>query len=214
MSPTRNERRIVPRKTSDGESNAKASDGQTARKSGWSEIALPFLSAAILIPLTQEHSAQSGVVKWGHFLSNLGYNSYIAVSLLVLFLWARGQTERRALWWPFDVGLCCFLCVTLLKFVSQLPRPSGSPSGFPSGHTTFSFALAGLILAARPRLAPMWFLFAMGVGWSRVEVGAHYPYQVVVGAFLGWGLSCAVSSSKNGVLLPRLLGKRRRSAAS
>jgi len=214
MSPTRNERRIVSTKASDSSRDAKASDGQTARKSGWSEIALPFINAAIMIPLTQEHSAQVGVVKWGHFLSNLGYNSYIAVSLLLLFLWARRQGERRILWWPFDAGLCCFLCVTLLKFVSQLPRPSGSPSGFPSGHTTFSFALAGLILAARPRLAPLWFLFAMGVGWSRVEVGAHYPYQVVVGAFLGWGLSRAVSNSKNGVLLPRLLGKIRRSAVS
>jgi len=214
MSPPRNERRIVPIKSSDGESDAKASDIQTARKSGWSEITLPFISAALMIPLTQEHSAQIGVMKWGHFLSNLGYNSYIALSLLLLFLWARGKPERRALWWPFDVGLCCLLCVTLLKFVSHLPRPSGSPSGFPSGHTTFSFALAGLILAARPRLAPLWFLFAMGVGWSRVEEKAHYPYQVVVGAFLGWGLSCAVSSSKNGVLLPRLIHKIRRSAAS
>jgi len=214
MSPTHSERRIVPIKTSDDESDAKASEEQTARKSGWGEIALPFFSAAVMIPLTQEHSAQVGIVKWGHFLSNFGYNSYIAASLLLLFGWARRQPERRALWWPFDVGLCCFLCVTLLKFVSQLPRPSGSPSGFPSGHTTFSFALAGLILAARPRLAPLWFLFAMGVGWSRVEVGAHYPYQVVVGAFLGWGLSQAVSSSKNGVLLPRLISKIRRSAAS
>jgi len=214
MSPTRNERRILPTKASGSESDAKANDRQTARKSVWGEIALPFLSAATLIPLTQEHSAQSGVRVWGHFLSNFGYNSYIAVSLLLLFLWGRNQTERRVMWWPFDAGLCCFLCVTLLKFVSQLPRPSGSPSGFPSGHTTFSFALAGLILSARPRLAPLWFLFAMGVGWSRVEVGAHYPYQVVVGAFLGWGLSLAVTNSKNGVLLPRLLRKMRRSAAS
>jgi len=214
MSPPRNERRIVPLKTSDGESDAKASLRRIGRKSGWSEIALPFFSAAILIPLTQIYSAQVSVKAFGHFLSNLGYNGYITVSLLVLFLWARNQTAKRAWWWPFDVGLCCALCVLSLKFVSQLPRPSGSPSGFPSGHTTFSFALAGLILAARPRLAPLWFLFAMGVAWSRVEVGAHYPYQVVVGAFLGWGLSRAVSNSKNGVLLPRLLSKIRRPAAS
>lgn len=63
---------------------------------------------------------------------------------------------------------------------------------FPSGHTLSAFAAASAIyLAARPlagrwvHLLPGLFVLAVGVGLSRVAVGAHWPADVWAGAALG-----------------------------
>jgi len=171
---------------------------------------LPIASVLLLSPLVEEVSSQQNVLQIGRFFSGVGYDLYILISLLVLHGWARQWPRRKALWWSLDIILCTTLCVHLLKVTTHLPRPSGSPSGFPSGHTTFAFALAGLMLETRPRLAPLWFAFAIAVGWSRVEVHAHYPYQVLVGSVLGFLLSRWIICQSGGVLVPRCFGWKRR----
>jgi membrane-associated phospholipid phosphatase len=59
----------------------------------------------------------------------------------------------------------------------------------PSGHTLTAFAVASAIYFALPmqrRLRHLWlFGLAMGVGLSRIAVGAHWPGDVAVGACLG-----------------------------
>ncbi|MFZ5816385.1 MAG: phosphatase PAP2 family protein [Bacillota bacterium] len=75
-----------------------------------------------------------------------------------------------------------------------LPLP-GSYS-FLSGHTLSSVATALFLALAFQRLgAPGWtgpavLVLAAGIGWSRIHVGHHYPFDVlaggVVGAGLGW----------------------------
>ena len=118
-------------------------------------------------------------------------------------LW-RGFREgpKRLLWWPPIAALLTFLCVEGLKQATRLPRPGGEPTGFPSGHTTLSFAVAGLLTQTYPRLAALWYGAAISIGWSRVEGHAHFPYQVVTGAVLGTGISWAI-----GRLLPRESGR-------
>ena len=56
---------------------------------------------------------------------------------------------------------------------------------FPSGHTAASFASAWVLSTVWPRWAPLFFALASSVGFSRVYVGAHYPGDVLAGAFLG-----------------------------
>lgn len=89
------------------------------------------------------------------------------------------------------------------KFFLESPRPAmlvdaalirtvGEPKFFvamPSGHTMTAFAVVCAIYfaiapAKRPRYAWLW-LLALGVGISRVTVGAHWPGDVVVGISLG-----------------------------
>jgi membrane-associated phospholipid phosphatase len=70
-----------------------------------------------------------------------------------------------------------------------LPRPSGTDGGFPSGHAAASCALALLLTERLPKGAPIWYALAGLITWSRVETGAHYPYQIVSGAILGIVLS-------------------------
>ncbi|MDX1931299.1 MAG: phosphatase PAP2 family protein [Capsulimonadales bacterium] len=75
----------------------------------------------------------------------------------------------------------------------QWPRPSGTDGGFPSGHTAASVALAYLLSERFPALAPVFYALAATVAWSRVGDGAHYPYQVLAGAILGFGVALVLS---------------------
>lgn len=128
----------------------------------------------------------------GDFLSHTLYQSFIGLAA-VLLLWRGAFGPKRLLWWPLLAGVLTPLCVEGLKRATRLPRPDGDPSGFPSGHTTFAFALAWLLARAYPRLAPLWFGVAVSIGWSRVEGHAHFPYQVLCGAFLGTVIGWAIS---------------------
>jgi len=140
----------------------------------------------------------------GDFCSHTLYLSFIVLAS-ALFVWRgfRGQ-EKRQRWWPLTVSLAVLLSVELLKLATRLPRPDGRHDGFPSGHTTYVFALAWLLAQAFPRLSPLWYGVAVSVGWSRVEGHAHFPYQVLWGAFLGTIIGACMSHFKRRLPLLRL----------
>jgi membrane-associated phospholipid phosphatase len=61
-------------------------------------------------------------------------------------------------------------------------------SSFPSGHTTTAFALAGIFVLSR--VHPLLMVGVLGLaslaGLSRAVVGAHWPMDILAGAFGGW----------------------------
>ena len=61
-------------------------------------------------------------------------------------------------------------------------------NSFPSGHTTTVFTLAGVICLQRvnPILAISALILAALAGISRAAVGAHWPLDIIAGAFGGW----------------------------
>ena len=56
---------------------------------------------------------------------------------------------------------------------------------FPSGHAATAFAGAVALTYLWRRGAPLFFLLAAAIAFSRVYVGVHYPGDVVAGAALG-----------------------------
>lgn len=89
---------------------------------------------------------------------------------------------------------------TIIKYSINRPRPfitysylqhvaeGGSPS-FPSGHTFDAFTLATAVSIAYPKwyvIAPC-YLWASAVAYSRMDLGVHYPSDVLGGMIIGSG---------------------------
>lgn len=69
------------------------------------------------------------------------------------------------------------------------PKFYESTSSFPSGHTSVAFATATALSLKYPKwyvIAPSYF-WACSVGYSRLNLGVHYPTDVLAGAILGSG---------------------------
>lgn len=64
-----------------------------------------------------------------------------------------------------------------------------SSASFPSGHTSLAFSVATSLSLTHPKwyvIAPA-YLWAGSVGYSRLNLGVHYPTDVLAGAVLGAG---------------------------
>lgn len=71
-------------------------------------------------------------------------------------------------------------------------------NSFPSGHTATALGFAGIMLFTRRHffLGIVVNLLALGVAWSRVQLGAHHLSDVVTGAALGWLVAAFVWSTQ------------------
>ena len=146
----------------------------------------------------------------GHMLGEHWYSIYngmLVVSAILLLAVARSTRNPALAWRVLDIAICCTLASQGLK---QLPfsRPSGGPHGFPSGHTLASFAIAWVLMETVPGVAPFAFLLAVAIGWSRVEIHAHFIYQVLSGALIGMTIGYFITRSPMGILFPRFVKRK------
>ena len=113
--------------------------------------------------------------------------------------------------------LFAFVSSETLKKLYDRPRPALVPHGsyvysssFPSGHSTLSAAtfltLAVLIASLEPNRGTKWMVFALaallvlGIGFSRVYLGVHWPSDVLAGWSLGaaWALAAWIALQRFG----------------
>ncbi len=80
--------------------------------------------------------------------------------------------------------------VFAIKYLTNRRRPDGQDdrfnSSFPSGHTAGAFFIACYLSEKRPKLRIPLYIWAVGVGISRVYLNRHWPSDVIVGAGIGY----------------------------
>jgi membrane-associated phospholipid phosphatase len=138
-------------------------------------------------------------------LSDLGEGlGWVAAGMAVA--WLGGSRGRRAGLAMSVAALgTTYMVQRLVKPVFRRQRPHvgrdvvvvgirTTDASFPSGHTAASFAAATATAAFYPKVAPLVFALATGVGISRVHLGHHFPSDVAVGGVIGVGLGSVVAS--------------------
>jgi undecaprenyl-diphosphatase len=137
-------------------------------------------------------------------ITDLG--SFLAWILICVFLFLfGGKNGRRVAVLALAALFMSNVIVYLLKIIVALPRPFlvlpdvdvlvsvNEIYSFPSGHSASSFA-AALVIGLRYKLNfreksygliyPL-LAFAVIIGFSRIYIGVHYPFDVLFGALVG-----------------------------
>lgn len=124
------------------------------------------------------------------------------VALALLVAWIVGR-DRPLLLDAVASGLIGLGLVQVIGALSYRPRPFETGLGlnlmqhvpensFPSDHATLVFAIATtLLMSPWRKIGLMLLILGLGVGWGRVYLGAHYPFDILAGAALG--ALCAVA---------------------
>ena len=145
----------------------------------------------------------------GDFGSHTLYQSF--GGLEAVLLWGHGykSMQTRSYGWPLAATLLMALCVEGLKRTTGLPPPDGEPTGFPSGHTTFVFALAWRLTQVFPRCVPFWCGVATSVsgvnqdGWVLAK-RVHRDRGMILA-----DVNIALARDKAWAPLSHILGDRR-----
>ena len=140
---------------------------------------------------------------WMKFLSIAG-SGLIEIPLALLLVLGLVLRKRKVeAWWYAAAALSGWALSGLAKVAVHRPRPHVIPRlmhgggwfSYPSGHSMLAPIIFGLgiIVWAAPWPSPalrraalvLAAILALGIGFSRVYVGAHYPSDVVGGLLLG-----------------------------
>lgn len=120
----------------------------------------------------------------------------LALGWLALFIFGGKKGRLTCILLIVVVLFCDNLVSYVIKPFFGRVRPNvslglaSSPSpSFPSNHAANSFAIAFVLSWYYIRLTPMWFLWACLVGFSRIYVGVHYPFDIIGGLVVG--IACA-----------------------
>jgi len=123
-----------------------------------------------------------------HVITRSGDAATVVGALLCALLLRPGRTAALVAV-STVVGLALFSAAKRVcrrgrpKVFALLPAPDRF--SMPSGHATSAWAIGVSVSVLLPTLAPIALAWALAVSISRVVLGVHYPFDVLVGALLG-----------------------------
>ena len=124
----------------------------------------------------------------------------LPVLLLAIGLIKKNIIKRQNSFYIGASVLSSAIISNILKYSVNRLRPfvtysfiekvtSGASPSFPSGHTSDAFAVATAVSLTWPKwyiIIPS-YVWAFAVGYSRMDLGVHYPGDVLAGAIIGAG---------------------------
>ena len=155
------------------------------------------------VELLKSINSNTGTIGASKFISNTTTGVALGVPVImgaVALIEQDDDLLKNALYIGVSIGVDGVLTYGL-KEVTHRPRPyttypdlitpysTETSLSFPSGHTSLAFATATALSLKYPKwyvIAPT-YLWACSVGYSRMNMGMHYPTDVLAGALLGAG---------------------------
>ena len=124
----------------------------------------------------------------------------LSVPLLLLLFWVFGERRQRMIVLLATLSIVVALASNLLiRGLWFHPRPfmlelgqnflAHAPgASFPSDHASGMFAMGfALLLASLRKTALVMLALALLVGWARVYLGVHFPFDILGGCLVGLG---------------------------
>lgn len=151
--------------------------------------------------------AESKLFEYGSYISTLANGSYIKLALAAGFLLIVSVDLGLDKQWARKLLYICITCAIAiiigegLKFLLGRYRPimlfdhdlyglhffssQWTLNSTPSGHTIRAFSLLTALSMLHKRFLALFMTIAILIGMSRVAVTAHYPSDVLFGAYIG-----------------------------
>lgn len=162
----------------------------------------------LLNNLAGQSAAFDGTVVF--FASYLPYLLVVLLPTLVFF----SQYSKREKWeMLLVVGVSALVArfgvTELIRLFIHRPRPfltlqvhqllTDSSWSFPSGHSTFFFALSTAVYLYNKKWGVWFFIATLFITVSRVIAGIHYPSDIIGGAIIGSAVAYVVFSIARGL---------------
>lgn len=143
------------------------------------------------------------VVPCARLLSRTG-DGYLPILTPIIFLNLNDPILRQLGWQIIVLFVIERIVYFVLKNTLKRQRPAetvvsftaiivaSDKFSFPSGHTSAATLFAAIVSSHLPVLGGILFLWAAGVGLSRIILGVHYPSDILAGAILGLSIALLI----------------------
>ena len=173
---------------------------QAIRRRGLAFIGLAvavFAVPALSLPAQADSPARAA----SNFASDSGNIIFLAAGVGLPLL-SDGHDGRNHSLRALDaLGTSVILSEGLKNLVREKRPDSNAHDSFPSGHATAAFSVATVEAGLHPHQAPLWYLGAALISYSRVRLHRHTVGDVAAGAALGFGTARLEMSQPRGLLL-------------
>ena len=159
-------------------------------------------SAALAsLALSAPVRAESPARKASDFASGTGNLLFLAAGVGLPLLSDGRDGRNHALRALDALGTSVIISEGLKNLVREKRPDSDAHDSFPSGHATAAFSVATIEAGLHPHQAPLWYLGAALISYSRVRLHRHTAGDVAAGAALGFGTARLEMSQPRGLLL-------------